>query len=85
MNHLRVRFYYPRDGAIYADPRNTSEVVPNFLYLGIPQGTHRLVALYYSLGIPPDSVWTTQDVPVYPGIGARDIRLRFPFGWDDPH
>lgn len=80
--HLRMRLYYPRNGAMYVDEKNTDDVVPDFRYLGIPQGTHRLEALYIFYGPPRDSVMTVQDVPVYPGIGARDVTMRLPLDWD---
>ncbi|MBN2464304.1 prepilin-type N-terminal cleavage/methylation domain-containing protein [candidate division WOR-3 bacterium] len=77
---LRVRFYYPKGGFMYIDERN-EEGAARFDYFGIPQGTHRLVALYYYALPSPDSVFAIQEVPVYPGVGANDVVLRIPKEW----
>jgi len=82
IDHLVVRFYYPVNGMILADPRN-GDAAASFKYFNIPQGTHRLVALYYTFIPALDSVMTIQDVPVYPGVGAHDITMRLPVDWDE--
>jgi prepilin-type N-terminal cleavage/methylation domain-containing protein len=79
---LRVRLYYPKGGVMYNDEKSADPAV-HFQYLNIPQGTHRLVALYY-YGLPgPEVDSAVQDVPVYPGVGARQITMRLPTAWPD--
>ncbi len=78
---LIVTLYRPVDGKLFADEK-TGASAAGFHYFGIPQGTHRLVAMYININaIPAETSMTTQDVPVYPGIGARDIRMRLPIDW----
>jgi len=57
----------------------------NFVFLGVPQGTRRLVAMFINVyKIPNETLLVTQAVPVYPHVGARDIIMRVPWDWDDP-
>ncbi len=82
INGLLVKLYKPDDGKLV--PRDQAGTkAANFQFHGIPQGTHRLEAMYINLAIPPETVMTTQDVPVYPGIGALHITMRLPADWDD--
>jgi len=82
---LYVTLYWPRDGKLDSLTQTGLALVyggfGGFLYVGIPQGTHRLVATYVTR--PPEQVTLTetQFVPVYPGAGARDIRMRLPVDW----
>lgn len=79
---LMVLLYKPVDGKDSAFPLTTTQAA-NFRYLGVPQGTHRLVAKYINLHTPPFATDSTiQDVPVYPGSGAHDITMRLPLDWD---
>jgi len=80
---LIVTLYKPDDGKLVPVDRPTTAAV-NFVYLGIPQGTHRLVAMYKNIyATTPESSMTTRDVPVYPGIGAHNITMRLPVDWDE--
>ncbi len=77
---LRVRLYYPKGGVVFNDEKSEDPAV-RFQYFSIPQGTHRIVALYY-WGLPgPEVDSAVQDVPVYPGVGARGIVMRIPREW----
>jgi prepilin-type N-terminal cleavage/methylation domain-containing protein len=81
---LKVVLYKPVDGKLTPVDQVTTNAA-NFHFYGVPQGTHRLVAKYINIyAIPPESSMTTQDVPVYPGVGARDVRMRLPMDWDAP-
>jgi len=81
---LKVILYYPREGKLFADERSR-DAAANFDYdVGIPQGTHRLVAMYIDIYNPPvETTMTTADVTVYPGIGARHVRMRLNLDWND--
>jgi len=82
---LKVTLYWPRDGKLDSLTQTGLALVygglGGFQYVGIPQGTHRLVATYVTR--PPDQVTLTetQFVPVYPGAGARQIMMRLPVDW----
>jgi len=82
---LMVILYRPKNGQLVAaDTAKTTEAL-NFRFLNVPQGTHRIVAIYHAFDIiPPFAESTVQDVPVYPGSGARDIIMRIPRDWEDP-
>jgi len=85
--YLKVTLYQPIDGVLEIADRAALDAA-NFEFSLVPQGTHRLVAMYVNYIHPdiappkPDTFTTTQDVPVYPGIGARNITLRLPVDWD---
>jgi prepilin-type N-terminal cleavage/methylation domain-containing protein len=82
---LLVVLYRPKDGQLVAvDSAKTTEAA-SFHFYSVPQGTHRLVAHWRNVwAIPPVFDSTVQDVPVYPGPGARDVIMRLPVDWDDP-
>jgi prepilin-type N-terminal cleavage/methylation domain-containing protein len=88
LDGLRVILYHQNpQGKLYADVKPES-LAANFEYSAIPQGTYRLVALYVNYLHPknppkPDTSITTQDVTVYPGIGARDVTMRLNVDWND--
>ncbi len=77
---LLVRLYRPFDGKLEPMEQPAADT---FHFFGVPQGTHRLVAMYKYFVPQPESVMTTQDVPVYPGIGALHITMRLPADWDE--
>jgi hypothetical protein len=79
---LMVVLYKSKDGRLVAaDSAKTTEA-PNFRFLGVAQGTHRLVAIYNHFDtIPPIVDSTIQDVPVYPNVGAHDVVMRLPIDW----
>jgi len=80
---LKVTLYYPIEGKLTALERRGAEAA-HFTYTGIPQGTHRLVALYANVFSPPvESTMTTADVTVYPGLGAHDVTLRLNVDWNN--
>jgi len=79
ITRLVVMLYYPSDGK----PDSMERPAPtggDFEFIGIPQGTHRLAAFYFT---PSGTHFTaSQQVPVYPGFGAREVFLRVPVSWD---
>ena len=81
---LRLRLYKSVDGRLTYEERIQDQAA-SFTFSGVSQGTHQIVATFYNYFIiPHDSSKTvTQAVPVYPGVGARDIILRLPIDWDD--
>jgi prepilin-type N-terminal cleavage/methylation domain-containing protein len=81
---LLVVLYGPKDGRLVAVDSAKTTQAASFLFLNIPQGTHRLVAKFTNSHDPSVTDSTVQDVPVYPNSGARDIILRLPRDWDDP-
>jgi len=80
ISNLKVTLHWPRNGEMDSLDK-TGAAAPSFEFRGIPQGTHRLVAMYVNYTRHDTSI-ATQDVPVYPGIGARNITLRLPVDWD---
>jgi len=82
---LLVVLYRPKDGRLVpVDTARTTEAA-SFHFMSVPQGTHRLVAKFINTWVIPTKTDSTiQDVPVYPGVGARDIIMRLPVDWDDP-
>ena len=77
--HMTVTLYRPDDGKLVPDPRNGADT---FHFWGVPQGTHRLEATYtYFPPGGPVTDTTIQFVPVYPGGGARQVRMRLPVDW----
>jgi len=84
VNGLQVILYRPTEGILVPWPKSGTEVATNFLFTSVPQGTHRLVAMFVDVNqIPHESTTTMADVPVYPSIGARHITMRLPIDWDD--
>jgi prepilin-type N-terminal cleavage/methylation domain-containing protein len=80
---LKVILYQPSNGVLQPLDRVGLDAV-NFAFSAVPQGTHRLEAWYVNYYDPPaETLITVQYVPVYPGIGARDITLRMNVDWDD--
>jgi hypothetical protein len=78
-NRLIVTLVWPHDGRLDSLDY-TADKAAHFDYIGIPQGTHRLKAMYFSVGLK-DTFRTTQFVPVYPGVGAHYIQMRLPAEW----
>ncbi len=79
---LKVTLYYPIEGKLTGLELRLAEAA-QFTYTGIPQGTHRLVALYANVYNPPvESTMATADVTVYPGLGAHDVTLRLNVDWN---
>ena len=78
-NRLLVRLVWPTDGRLDSTDRTASQTAP-YQFFGIPQGTHRLTAVYFTADLK-DTFRTTQFVPVYPGVGAHHIQLRLPTEW----
>jgi len=82
LNRLTVTLYWPQDGVLTSLPLNGPVQLAggDFHFFGIPQGTHRLLAVYMSAdGLHSDT--TTQLVPVYPGVGAKTVMMRLPTEW----
>jgi prepilin-type N-terminal cleavage/methylation domain-containing protein len=80
---LMVKLYKPKDGKLVPYDQVGTKAA-DFHFHGIPQGTHRLEAMHIDVyKIPRETTMTTQDVPVYPGIGALHITMRLPVDWDD--
>lgn len=79
---LRLFLYKPSGGHLVPDSTSGASAA-SFQFFGVPQGTHRLVAMYINSlrETPPETSMTIQDVPVYPGVGAHDITLRIPVDW----
>jgi len=82
---IKVILYQPIEGVLQENNRAGPDVFPTFTFSAVPQGTHRLEAMYvnYYTHIPAETLTTVQYVPVYPGIGARDITMRINVDWDD--
>ena len=76
---LHLTLYWPYDGKLDSTPQ-IGTAANNFRFVGISQGTHRLVA-WYVTPTGEDTFATTQFVPVYPGAGAPDITMRLPLDW----
>jgi prepilin-type N-terminal cleavage/methylation domain-containing protein len=84
LTNLRVTMYYPFEGRRRADQYPLSLTNGAFSFSYIPQGTHRLEALYYHYEMTHvDTITAYIDVPVYPGRGAHDLRLRLNVDWND--
>jgi prepilin-type N-terminal cleavage/methylation domain-containing protein len=82
MARLMVVLYRPDGGRLVAKDTARTTEAPNFHFTSIPQGTHRLVAIYNHFDtIPPIVDSAIQNVPVYPGVGARDVVMRLPVDW----
>ena len=85
LNTLVVSLFYPFEGRLQSRDLTGSVELPNgqFFYQGmIPQGTHRLRAMFVnSLSVPAETTTTDVDVTVYPGMGARDLRVRLNLNW----
>lgn len=81
---LVVRLYRPAAGQdTFLEYTGTQAA--NFVFVGVPQGTRRLVAMFINIYlIPNETLSVTQAVPVYPHVGARDVIMRIPWDWDDP-
>jgi prepilin-type N-terminal cleavage/methylation domain-containing protein len=86
---LNVRLYYPNDGKLDSADQTGLQMQANpppyrnyFRYLGIPQGTHRLVATYWEDPAGTKIDTTTELVPVYPGVGEHHVILRLPVDWN---
>ena len=78
---VKVTLYYPRNGVI--DTVIPGSVFPDFRFLAVPQGNYRIEAFYVNFNRQPaESLKATQDIAVYPGPGARDIKLRLPLDWN---
>ena len=83
ISNLKVTLYWPKDGKLDSLDQ-PGAAAPKFTFPGIPQGTHRIVATYVNFNHLMRGTFTaTQDVPVYPGLGAHNITLRLPVDWDD--
>jgi prepilin-type N-terminal cleavage/methylation domain-containing protein len=82
---LKVVLYQPSNGVLQPlDRVGYDELFPTFAFSAVPQGTHRLEGWYVNTGmVPAETLITVQYVPVYPGIGARDVTLRMNVDWDD--
>ena len=81
---IKVILYQPSNGVLQPLDKVGSECFPTFSWGAVPQGTHRLEAMYVRWWqIPAGTLRTVQYVPVYPGIGARDITMRINVDWDD--
>ena len=77
---LKVTLYYPIDGKL--TEVTPGSVIPQFVFTGVPQGTHRIQAMYINWDtIPWDTALATQDITVYPGIGTHHVILRLPAEW----
>jgi len=80
-DRLYINLHYPSDGKTIGW-RQVGASAANFQYLGIPQGIHRLVAVYFpSWPTITDSIVAVKDVPVYPGPGAAQVLMRVPAQW----
>lgn len=80
---LIVRLFTPKAGKITFDPE-IGAAAADFRYTGVPQGIHRIEALFVRTNpLPPETLRTVQNIPVYPGSGVSDIILRIPVDWDD--
>ena len=80
LNALKVFLYYPMEGKLHADELTNTELLNGqFMYTNIPQGTHRLRAMFVNI-TTSDTTNTNVDVTVYPGVGARDLRVRLQSG-----
>lgn len=81
LNALKVFLYYPMEGKLHADELTNTELLNGqFMYTNIPQGTHRLRAMFVNI-TTSDTTNTNVDVTVYPGVGARDLRVRLNLDW----
>ena len=84
---LNVRIYYPSDGKPDSSDAPGAQIYQDvgklFKFFSIPQGTHRLVAVYTPPSGSP-TYTTTQQVPVYPSVGAQGVTLRIPYDWSQP-
>jgi prepilin-type N-terminal cleavage/methylation domain-containing protein len=84
LNSLMVSLSYPFEGKLQSRELSGSAYLHNgqFQYQTIPQGTHRLRAMFVnSLSVPAETTTTDVDVTVYPGMGARDLRVRLNLNW----
>ena len=80
---LKVTLYYPFEGKLKAWEQFGADVAQHFTYVGIPQGTHRLVCTYTNVySVPTKTTMATADVTVYPGLGAHDVTLRLNVDWN---
>jgi len=77
---LEIRLYYPKDGKITVWSQFGTSA-STFHYIGIPQGTFRLEAVYHYDLPGPNVVTAVKDVPVYPGPGAAQVLMRVPAQW----
>jgi prepilin-type N-terminal cleavage/methylation domain-containing protein len=78
---LSVTLLYPFEGKLKSwELSNTDLLNGQFTYNNIPQGTHRLQAVFVNI-TTNDTTSTNVDVTVYPGIGARDLRVRLNLDW----
>ncbi len=82
MQRTIVRLVWPTDGKPDSTDQVGTQLTDGFEFIGIPQGTHRLTAICWTIN-RVDTFRTTQYVPVYPGVGARHVILRLPVDWDD--
>jgi prepilin-type N-terminal cleavage/methylation domain-containing protein len=85
MLRLIVTLYWPSDGKLVSLDKTGFEMMGaqnQFKFYAIPQGVHRLDAMYFTVD-QKDTFRTTQSVPVYPGIGALHVRMRLPVDWDE--
>jgi len=80
---LQVTLFYPFDGKLISRSWSGQELLNGqFAYQNIPQGNHRLQAMFVNINkTPPDSTVANVDVTVYPGVGARDLRVRLNLDW----
>jgi prepilin-type N-terminal cleavage/methylation domain-containing protein len=82
IHHLAVRLYKPSAGKDTFEQHDQAQAA-SFQFLNVSQGTHRLVAFWINSGTN-ETLTTTQLVPVYPGPGARDVRMRVPMDFNAP-
>ena len=82
--YLKLWLYTPSGGKNTVQEQSGAQVADNFTFNAVPQGTHRLVAMYIDVfKSPVETLKVTQDVPVYPNSGALDVTLRIPGDWAD--
>jgi prepilin-type N-terminal cleavage/methylation domain-containing protein len=86
LGSLKVKLEYPFEGKLRVDEIIYPGLLHNDGSFGfddyVPQGTHRLVAIYNNIHTVKTCT-TTTDVTVYPGIGAHDVRVRMNVDWND--
>jgi len=82
VDNVRVRLWTPKAGRDTFEQKIQADAA-NFTFAGVPQGIHRVEASLIRFTIPSETLTTVQDVPVYPGSGARDVIMRIPVDWDD--
>jgi prepilin-type N-terminal cleavage/methylation domain-containing protein len=82
INSLRVVLEYPFEGKERLELFPGSLSGGQFTFSNIPQGSHLLRATYINFyRVPAETTEAQQNVTVYPGIGARDVRLRLNVDW----